>query len=145
MTNFKMRLCLGIVMPLLFAAAIAAAQTAPPAAKPPANHTDKVELKLTLPKPPFMSVPHLVPRNTTAERSSLGKHRPPFYVPPGTINVALHKPVTSSDHRPLIGDSNLITDGNKDLFDGSWVTYAAGKQWVQIDLKKTYNLYAIVV
>jgi hypothetical protein len=34
-------------------------------------------------------------------------------VPPGTTNLALHKPVSGSDSDPVIGNLEMITDGNK--------------------------------
>lgn len=125
----------------------ATGQTAPApqaGAKEASKQGDKVVLKLNLPPPPFGAL-RAIPANTNADRSTLHQRRAPFYVPRGVTNVALHKPVTSSDNRPIIGLSSLVTDGDTGNFDGSWVTYAAGKQWVQIDLKRDYKLYAIVV
>lgn len=116
-----------------------ATQAAPSPARHPDEHGDKVELKITPPRPPFWSGPPPLPTRFPKQ------HRPPFYVPRGVTNVALHKPVTASDDRPIIGTLNLVTDGDKESSDGSWVTFAPGKQWVQIDLQKSYNLYAIVV
>ncbi len=72
------------------------------------------------------------------------KDRPPFLAPRGTINVALHKAVTSSDPLPIIGELELVTDGDKEAMDGCWVELGHELQWIQIDLGATYNLYAVV-
>ncbi len=66
-------------------------------------------------------------------------------VPAGTTNLALGKKVTSSDSDPIIGTLDLITDGDKEGDEGSWVELAPGKQWVQIDLEKEADIYAVMV
>jgi len=66
-------------------------------------------------------------------------------VPVGTTNVALKKPVTSSDSDPLLGTLDQITDGVKDGDEGNYVELAPGKQWVQIDLGSENNIYAVWV
>ena len=37
----------------------------------------------------------------------------------------------------------MVTDGDKDGSDGSFVELAPGKQWVQIDLEKPADIYAL--
>jgi hypothetical protein len=64
-----------------------------------------------------------------------GKPRPPFLAPEGTVNLTLGKPVTASDAEPIIGELKLLTDGDKEGSDGSFVELGPGKQWVQVDLK----------
>jgi hypothetical protein len=66
-------------------------------------------------------------------------------VPAGTTNLALNKTVTASDNEPVVGTLDMITDGDKAGDEGSWVEFAPGKQWVQIDLQKDANIYAILV
>jgi hypothetical protein len=66
-------------------------------------------------------------------------------VPKGTTNVALHKPVSSSDDRPLLGELSFVTDGHKEGSESAFVELAPGKQWVQIDLQKPCEIYAICV
>lgn len=66
-------------------------------------------------------------------------------VPPGCTNLAAKKKVTSSDSNPIIGELSLITDGDKDGSDGSFVELAPGKQWVQIDLEKPADISAVVI
>lgn len=104
---------------------------------------DLVPINIKLPKAMFvgtptnLSIPNL--------EKPLGKPRPPFYAPKGTKNVALGKPVTSSDNYPIIGELNFITDGNKEAEEGYFVELGPMKQHVIIDLKKTYTIYAIVL
>lgn len=104
---------------------------------------DKVPLKTDLPKPLFVGtpVPISVPNLEPAQK---GK-RPDFLVPAGTTNLALGKKVTSSAGDPVVGTLDLITDGDKEGDEGSWVELAPGKQWVQIDLEKDANLYAVML
>jgi hypothetical protein len=104
---------------------------------------DKVPLKTDLPKPLFVGTP--VPINVpNLEPAQKGK-RPDFLVPTGTENLAKGKKVTASDNDPVIGTLDLITDGDKEGDEGSWVELAPGKQWVQIDLEKDADIYAVMV
>ena len=65
-------------------------------------------IKLDLPKAMFVGTPtNLAVPNL---EKPLGKPRPPFLAPKGTQNVALNKPVTSSDEYPIIGELKYITD-----------------------------------
>ena len=103
---------------------------------------DMVPLKTDLPKPLFVGtpvqidVPNLEPKLTKW---------PEFSVPAGTVNLAKGKKVTASDSEPVVGTLDLVTDGDKEGDEGSWVELAPGKQWVQIDLEKDANIYALVV
>ncbi len=105
--------------------------------------SDLVPLDIKLPKAMFigtpqnMQVPHL--------EKPLGKPRPPFLAPTGTKNVALNKPISSTDDEPIIGEIEMITDGDKEAGDGSFVELGPFTQHVTIDLEAKYNIYAIVV
>jgi hypothetical protein len=104
---------------------------------------NKVVLQTKLPPPLFVGTP--VPLNVTnLEPPTRGK-RPDFYVPAGTINLARGKKVTSSDNSPNVGTLDMIGDGDKAGDEGSWVELGPGKQWVQMDLAKTANIYAVLV
>ena len=104
---------------------------------------DKVPLKTQLPRPLFVGTP--VPLNVpNLEPPTKGK-RPDFMVPAGTINLAKGKNVTASDNNPVVGTLDLVTDGDKAGDEGSWVELGPGKQWVQIDLAKSANIYAVLV
>ena len=104
---------------------------------------DKVPLQTTLPKPLFVGtpVPITVPN---LEPESKGK-RPDFLVPAGTANLAKGKKVTASDNEPVVGTLDLVTDGDKEGDEGSWVELGPGKQWIQIDLEKESDIYAVMV
>lgn len=104
---------------------------------------NQVVLQTKLPPPLFVGTP--VPLNVpNLEPPTKGK-RPDFLVPAGTINLARNKKVTSSDNNPDVGSLDMITDGDKDGNEGSWVELGPGKQWVQIDLAKSANIYAVLV
>jgi hypothetical protein len=104
--------------------------------------TEKVELKLQLPKPMFIGTP------TNIKSSNLeavtGKSRAPFMVPAGTKLLSLKKVVKASDTQPVIGELDMITDGEKEGGDGYFVELGPGKQWVQVDLGASYALQAIL-
>ena len=104
---------------------------------------DKVVLKTQLPPPLFVGTP--VPLNVPNLEPPIKGKRPDFYVPAGTINLARNKKVTASDNNPDVGTLDMIDDGDKDGNEGSWVELGPGKQWVQIDLAKDANIYAILI
>lgn len=83
------------------------------------------------------------PIDTTAERNI--KLPGPVYVPNGCVNLALSKPVTSSDNYPIIGSLGLITDGDKEDDEEHWVELGPGTQWVQIDLGQPSLLFGIQI
>jgi len=105
------------------------------------NSVNVVEFKL--PKPAYTGTPKNIPPGTTAEKPT-GKPRAPWTAPAGVKNLALNKPVTSSDKDPIIGKLEQVTDGDKEGSDGSWVELAPGLQWVQIDLGKPSDIYGIL-
>ena len=104
---------------------------------------DLVPLELELPSAMFVGTPqNLDVKNL---QKPLGKSRPPFYAPAGTKNVALNKPVTSTDPEPIIGEIEMITDDDKEAMDGSYVELGPLKQSVTVDLGDSFNVYAIVL
>lgn len=124
---------------LILSACLVAFALAPLAAR---QAGDKEVLKLKLPKPMFIGTP------TNLKSPNLepitGKARPPFYVPKGTTLLSLKKPVRSSDMQPVIGELDMVTDGEKEGGDGYFIELGPGKQWVQVDLGKPYALHAIL-
>src|SRR5579863_6970709 len=104
---------------------------------------EKVPLKTELPRPLFVGTP--VPLNVPNLEPPMKGKRPDFMVPAGTVNLAKGKKVTSSDNNPVTGTLDLVTDGDKAGDEGSWVELGPGKQWVQIDLAKSANIYAVLV
>jgi len=73
-----------------------------------------------------------------------GKSRPPFFVPKGTVLLSAKKKVTSSDMQPVIGELDMINDGEKAGGDGYFVELGPTPQWAQIDLGASHPLYAIL-
>jgi len=111
-----------------------------------ANEKPETKLKpieIKLPKPMFVGTPQNM--NVPNLEKPLGKMRPPFLAPEGTKNVALNKPIASSDEEPVIGEIELITDDDKEAADGSYVELGPFVQHVTIDLEARYNIYAIVM
>jgi hypothetical protein len=102
---------------------------------------DMVKLELTLPEPVFAGTPKTI-RSANLERAAVV---PAIMVPKGTVNVAAGKPVTSSDDFPVIGELGLVTDGDKEGSDGSYVELGPGVQWVQIDLGEERTIYAVAI
>jgi hypothetical protein len=104
---------------------------------------NKVELKLKLPKPMFIGTP------TNIKSANLevitGKSRGPFYVPKGTVLLSAKKVVTSSDMQPVIGELDMVNDGEKSGGDGYFIELGPAPQWVQIDLGASHPLHAILM
>jgi hypothetical protein len=131
-----------VVGPVVRAAdAPAKTESEPPVGK---DGQKLVALDIKLPKPMFQGTPKNIKQTPTLEKYS-EKPRPKFYVPQGVTNLAAGKKVTSSDMAPIIGELNLITDGDKEGSDGSFVELGPGTQWVQIDLGAPSLIYALVV
>ena len=114
------------------------------AQEPPQKTGDVAPLPLVLPAPALKGTPQNLPTNTSAPPFT-DKTPAPFYAPKGVKNVALGKPVSSSNPTPFQGELQQITDGKKQAFEENVVTLRKGMQWVQIDLQAEYGLYAIVV
>ena len=101
-----------------------------------------IPIKLELPKPMFIGTPqNLKVKNL---QKPLGKPRPAFLAPVGTKNIALGKPIYSSDDFPVIGEIEMITDGDKNADEGSFVELGPFLQDVTIDLEDNYKMFAIV-
>ena len=111
---------------------------APLGAQAPAG---KEELKLKLPKPMFVGTPTNI---RSANLEVTGKSRGAFFVPKGTVLLSLNKKVTSSDGEPVIGELDMITDGEKAGGDGFFIELGPMTQWVQIDLGASHPLHAIL-
>jgi len=105
---------------------------------------DQVELKITLPRPLFTGTPKEL-KTPNLEPSRKGEKRPPFMAPKGLVNLAAKKSVTSSDSEPVVGELELMTDGDKEGIEGSYVELGPGTQWVQIDLEKKASIHAILL
>jgi hypothetical protein len=109
----------------------------------PADTAGMVPIDIKLPKPMFVGTPQ--DTKVPNLEKPLGKARPPFLAPEGTTNVALGKPIASSDEEPIIGEIEMITDGDKEAADGSYVELGPFVQHVTIDLEAMNEIYCIVV
>jgi hypothetical protein len=115
-----------------------------PATQPTAAaETKMAPIDIKLPKPMFIGTPQNL--QVPNLEKPLGKPRPPFLAPEGTANVALGKSVKSTDEAPVIGELKMITDGDKEAGDGSYVELGPFLQNVTLDLGKKQNIYAILV
>jgi hypothetical protein len=119
----------------------AAVEAAAPAVAAAAAGMVPIDIKL--PKPMFVGTPQ--DTKVPNLEKPLGKARPPFLAPVGTKNVAFGKPIASTDEEPIIGEIEMITDGDKEAADGSYVELGPFVNHVTIDLEAMYEIYAIVV
>lgn len=104
---------------------------------------DKEALKLELPKPLFIGTPPNLKSDNL--ETYTGKPREPFMAPKGCVNLAKGKEIAASDSEPVIGEVDMVTDGDKEGSDGSFVEFGPGLQHVTIDLGQMSEIYAIVV
>jgi hypothetical protein len=119
-------------------------KTAAPAAETPKTSGEQlVPLDIKLPKPMFVGTPTNIAVPNLEK--PLGRPRPAFLAPVGTKNVAFKKPVTGSDEQPIIGELSMVTDGDKEAGEGSFVELGPMLQYVTIDLKGRNTIYAILV
>ena len=104
---------------------------------------NKVPLEVKTPKPQFQGTPTPIKLPNLEPAATADK--PPFLVPAGTALLSEKREVTSSDQFPTIGDLTMVTDGDKEAIEGSYVELGPGKQWVQVDLGAPAKIQAIVV
>ena len=139
----KSSICILIAMGLLVAVSCKQSEEEeipPEVQKQPSS--ELVPIPLELPKPMFVGTPQDTKVGNLEKL--LGKPRPDFYAPAGVKNVAFEKPVSSTDEEPIIGEIEMITDGDKEAADGSYVELGPFKQSVTVDLEDEYEIYAIV-
>jgi len=120
------------------------------AAVPRAIATDDEEMvthTLELPKTCFLCDSHGTPvPNMEETPNSLKEGRPTtFEAPRDVSNVALSKPVTASSE-PIIGSLDLVNNGSKEAQESEFLETGGGDlDWVQIDLEKEYELWALAI
>ena len=106
---------------------------------------EQVPLPIKLPRAVFAGThPDLTPDQLARIEKPSNKPRPIPMVPKGTINLALHKKVTSSTP-PVAGPLDKIVDGNKEATEEAVVELKPKLQWVQIDLGSAANLQYIAL
>jgi len=104
---------------------------------------DLQRLEISYPPPMYIGTP----KDMEVERleRTWELNRPVFYVPEGTYNVARDKWIESTGEEPVIGNLELINDGDKEGVEGSYVELGSGHQYITIDLESSFNIYAIAV
>ena len=122
-----------------------ATPTAQPArgskAKSAPRRAKKVPLIIKYPKRLFPGTP--VPMDEPNIQKPSGKPPVTAMMPVGTVNLALGKLVASNETLPVIGDLEMVTDGEKSGKDGTYVNLGFGRKWVQIDLQTACSISAI--
>lgn len=103
----------------------------------------RIKITPVLPKPLFVGTPKTL-KSGNLEPARKGPRRP-LMAPKGTVSVAIGKAVSSSDMFPIIGDLELVTDGDKEGSDGSYVELGPGVQYVQIDLGAPHIIHGLVI
>lgn len=103
---------------------------------------NRVPLETTIPRPVLAGTPPEVLLKLFPHLAPL-EELPRLLVPAGTTNLALHRPVTSSDQTPVIGELRFVTDGEKSGVSGTEVELGPLAQWVQIDLGQPSTIYAV--
>ncbi len=118
---------------------------APVASSTPAGESDgnMVRIEFELPRAMFQGTEKDI--RVANLRKIAKERRAPFFAPAGTKNVALGKGVSGSDEEPVIGDLGMITDGDKEAADGSYVELGPLLQHVTIDLEGEHEIYGILV
>ena len=105
----------------------------------------EAKVPLTTKFPPPLSIGTPVPIKVPNLETLDPNKKQELMVPAGTTNLALKKPVKSSDSDPLLGTLDIVVDGIKNADEGNYVELAPGKQWVQIDLGSKADIYAVWV
>jgi hypothetical protein len=101
-----------------------------------------VPLPIVLPQPVFEGTPqNLKVPNLEKPR---WKARAAFLAPAGVKNVARRKTVVSSDTNPIVGELDMLTDGERSGEEGYFVELAPGKHHVTIDLGAPHEVYAVL-
>jgi hypothetical protein len=125
-----------VAVALLLAPSRAAAQA------PAAAGQKLVPIPIVLPQPVFEGTPANL-RVPNLEKTRY-KAREPFLAPEGVKNLARRKKVTSSDANPILGELDMLTDGERSGEEGYFVELAPGLQHVTVDLGAPYEVYAVL-
>lgn len=107
---------------------------------PSGAEEELIQLRPKLPKPLFLGTPRNM---VSANLEPPNTKRPKIMVPKDVVNLAADKEVTASEEEPIIGELAMITDGDKDGTEGSFVEFGPGLQWIQIDLGAPCEINAV--
>jgi hypothetical protein len=109
---------------------------------PPQGGQKLEPIPIVLPQPMFEGTPQNL-RVPNLEKPRY-KAREPFLAPAGVKNVARRKTVVSSDTEPVMGDLPMLTDGDREAEEGSFITLGPGRQHVTVDLGAMHEIYAVL-
>jgi hypothetical protein len=98
-------------------------------------------LKIRYPTPMYVGTPKDLKVERLEQEYEISI--PYLLVPQGTENLALDKGVVCSDQYPIMGEPELITDGDKEATDGSYIELDVGPQYITIDLEEPCTIYGI--
>jgi hypothetical protein len=98
---------------------------------------------IVLPKPGYEGTPPNFLNIPNMEKPN-GKERGAFLAPAGVTNVAKGKKVTSSEKNPVVGDLDMVTDGDDSQIEGNNVELGRGVQWISIDLSASHEIYGVL-
>ena len=133
---------------LIAAISAHAAPTKAPLKKPTVSEAKskdgRVPLKIPLPQALVIGTREPITADNLEPNATKIK-RKPIMVPPDVKLISKGLPVKASDDEPFVGETELVSDGDKEGADGSYVEFAPGTQWVQLDLKKSVEIHAVVV
>lgn len=102
---------------------------------------DAKRLKIKYPTPMYIGTPKDMKVDRLEKEEDIST--PFLLVPDGTVNLALGKLVECSDPYPIMGEPELISDGDKEATDGSYIELDVGPQYITIDLEEKCTIYAI--
>jgi len=106
-----------------------------------AHAQDVKRLKIKYPTPMYIGTPKDLKVDRLEKEEDIST--PYLLVPEGTVNLALEKEVKCSDPYPILGEPELITDGDKEAMDASYVEFDVGPQHISIDLGESCTIFAI--
>ncbi len=104
-----------------------------------------VPLILKLPTAAFKGTPKDIQTNSYTEPYDPDKVRPPMMVPAGLKNLAAGSKITCSDTNLPADSLTKLTDGDKDASEQSIIFMRKGTQWVQLDLGRPCEPFALVI
>ena len=131
-----------VVANLLLAPALPAADA--PKVQPAAG--DLVLLMLDLPRAAFIGTPpEGLKTNSYTEPYDPDKPHPQLMVPRGLKNLAPGSKLTCSATNITAEALAKLTDDDKDGSSDSITILSRGKQWVQLDLDSSHEIYAIMI
>lgn len=103
----------------------------------------RVRFEIDFPKPLTVGVPRQI--KVANLEASPKKIPTSVMAPKGAKNLAEGKKVSSTDDTPIFGELSMVTDGDKDGKDGSYVELSPGHQHVTIDLAKDSEIHAVCI